>query len=271
MIIYIDVLLVLNLYINYFMLRASALFLKTPISPKRCLLASAAGAVSSLTILSPALPFAVTAFIKAVTGVIMVLIAFGRGSRTDITMRTLTMLLISFAFSGLMLALYSLCAPLDMAYSNGIAYFDIPISAVVVLTIIAYCMIKAIRYLSDKKVDHTVLSKVSVTCGTSTVVLNAYPDTGNRLCDPFSARPVIICKRDSIESILPQNVRDYLDTGIAEKIKLAPCSTVTSQGLIPVFAADSITINNVAADAMIGVCTRLDNDTDCIFNPKIIT
>ena len=51
LVIYIDVLLVVNLYINYFLVRGTSLMLRRKVSPRRVILASAVGAVGSLLIL----------------------------------------------------------------------------------------------------------------------------------------------------------------------------------------------------------------------------
>ena len=53
LVIYIDVLLVVNLYINYFLVRGTSLMLRRKVSPRRVILASAVGAVGSLLILVP--------------------------------------------------------------------------------------------------------------------------------------------------------------------------------------------------------------------------
>lgn len=52
--IYLDVLIVLNIYVNYFLLRATAKFTHTPLKTIRCIISSAIGSLFSLTILLPA-------------------------------------------------------------------------------------------------------------------------------------------------------------------------------------------------------------------------
>ena len=54
--IYLDVLLCLNLYINYFVLRATAKLLHAKLRTGRCLLAAGVGSLFSLTILLPPMP-----------------------------------------------------------------------------------------------------------------------------------------------------------------------------------------------------------------------
>lgn len=274
MIIYIDVLLALNLYVNYFLIRSAALLLRARLSPRRCLLAAAVGSLSSLLILAPALPSAAVVLIKGAVTVLLTLLAFGRGSGRDTALRTLVMLTVSFVYSGLMLALWSLAAPLGMVCGNGIAYFDIPISAVALLTIAAYCVIRLLRRFADTRISACESAEVTIKCGGGEVRLRGFPDTGNGLCDPFSGKPVIICAANALSGVLPDNVRQYLGGELPDGtgIRLVPCSTVTAQGLIPVFTADSALINGKPADAAIGVSsTAFKADFDCIFNPKILT
>ena len=49
--IYVDVLLILNLYVNYFLLRATGRLMHLPCRRKRCIAAAVAGSLCSLTIL----------------------------------------------------------------------------------------------------------------------------------------------------------------------------------------------------------------------------
>ncbi len=274
MMIYIDVLLVFNLYISYFLIRSTALLLRIRISTKRCLIAAAIGSLSSLLILVPELPATVCVLIKAAICIITVLVAFGKGSKRDVAMRSLVMLTVCFMYSGLMLALWSLASPLGMICSNGVTYFDIPISAIAVLTIICYCAIKLIRHFCDKRVNTCECAVVSITNGGNAVTLRGFADTGNGLCDPFSGRPVIICTAASINGILPENVRKYLsrDVESIEGIRLVPCNTVTAEGLIPIFSAEDISVEKKPVDAVIGVSNgAFNSEFDCIFNPKILT
>ena len=69
LVIYIDVLLVVNLYINYFLVRGTSLMLRRKVSPRRVILASAVGAVGSLLILVPDLNPILCVLIKIALGI----------------------------------------------------------------------------------------------------------------------------------------------------------------------------------------------------------
>ncbi len=271
MTVYIDVLLALNLYINYFLIRGASLILHRDISTKRMLAAATIGALFSLTILLPSLPFLLTMLIKILSGICITLTAFGFRKLPDLIINMLCFLIISFMYAGLMMALWLFAAPMGMFYHNGTAYFDIPIIVVAILTATAYAVVRFMRYLSDKRSIGHKVQDIRIHHNGCEISLKAVPDTGNSLTDPFSGKPVVICDIKAIDTIIPDNIRMYLSGDISklDGIRLAPCRTVAGNALIPIFKAEQIIINGRSADAMIGVCKH-DMGTECIFNPELI-
>lgn len=272
MVVYVDVLIAVNLYINYFLVRGAAILLHRDISAKRCMLAAAAGALFSLIILLPELPFFISALIRTVSSIAVTLAAFSGGKPPDVIIRTLCLLVISFVYAGLMLALWQFCAPLGMYYKNGTAYFDIPIIAIAAFTAAAYAVVKLLRYISDRRSLSSQARGIRIVSGGCTVELYGIADTGNSLCDPFSGKPAVICSAAAIEPIIPQSITAYLggDISAIEGIRLAPCLTVSGETLIPVFFADKVIIDDKPVDAVIGVCAK-PMGAQCIFNPKLIS
>ncbi len=273
MVIYADVLVILNLYINYFLVRAAAILLRRDISAKRCLLAAAVGAAAALAALLPEMPFWTVALLKTAVTAIMTICAFGIGNKADFLIAALCLLTISFVFAGLMMALWLFLAPFDMTYSNGVAYFNIPIAAIALFTAAAYGLVKTVRFFADKRLRCSKICAVTVTANGRTETLKGLADTGNGLRDIFSGRPAVVCARSSIEPLIPQNVLDFLDSGTAEDgIRLIPCRTVAEETLIPIFTPEKIEVSGKPACAVVGVSRApLGEDVDCVFNPEIIS
>lgn len=271
MIVYVDVLIVLNLYINYFLIRSAALMMRRSLTRKRSVLAALAGAVGSLVILLPELPFLAVVLIKTALGTLVVLIAFGRQKPADTAICALFFLVVSFIFAGVMMALWTFAAPLGMVFFNGTAYFNIPLSAVAAFTAAAYFAVRLVRFLSDKRLHCDKICEVRITLGGRGLTLKGLCDTGNELCDIFTGKPVVICQYDKIKPLVPQNVLDYFGGRSTDSLRVIPCSTVASETLVPIFKAD-ILIDGKAADAFVGVTKNpLGDDVDCVFNPKIIS
>lgn len=271
MVVYADVLIILNLYINYFLIRATAMLMRRVCARKRCVLAALAGAVGSLVMLLPELPFAVVVLYKTALGSVIVLIAFGRQKPADFAVCALFFLVVNFIFAGIMLALWTFAAPLGMVCGNGMVYFNIPTAAIIAFTAAAYCAVRLVRFFADKRIHCNKICDVKISLNDRAVTLRGLCDTGNGLCDPFSGKPVVICRFDKISPITPKNVPDYFEGRLSEELRVIPCRTISAETLVPIFKAD-ITIDGKTADGFVGVTKNpLGDEVDCVFNPKIIS
>ncbi len=271
MTIYIDVLLAVNLYINYFLIRGTALILRREISFRRCLIASATGAVFSLLLVVPQIPIFVSILIKIICCIVTVLTAFDAHNTADFMFALLCFTTVSFTYAGLMLALWAFAAPFGMLYRNGVVYFDVPLIVVASITILGYMIVRTVKYLRDKRNLSAISANIEITVGDKTIQLIGIADTGNCACDPFSGKSVVICSAEGIIDIIPENIKNYLNGNIAdvESIRLVPCTTIAGHTLVPVFKAD-LKINGKNPDAVIGV-VKMQLGADCIFNPRLIT
>ncbi len=270
LVVYLDVLIILNLYINFFLIKTAALFLKRKISRKRSFFAALLGAFGSIIILAPALPFFVTITYKILLGGGIVLIAFGKQKFRDFLVCVLFFLLTGFLFGGILSAVWTIFSPSGMLLNNGICFFNIPIGALVAFTAGAYFLMKLVKMLSDKRKRR--ICTVKVARNGKEILLRGLCDTGCEVRDVFSGKPVVICDLEKTADVIPDEVSDFLAGKLEAlvKIRLIPCSTVSGSAAIPVFKAD-VLVDGKYADALVGVSkTRLGDDVDCIFNPNII-
>ena len=271
MVVYVDVLIVLNLYINYFLIRATAMIMRRVCTRKRCVLSAFIGALGALIILLPELPFFAVVLFKIALGALVVFITFGKQKPADTAICLLFFLVVSFTFAGIMIALWTFAAPFGMVFSNGTAYFNIPISAIAAFTAAAYCAVRLVRFFADKRLHCNKVCSVTISLSECEITLRGLCDTGNELCDLFSGKPVVVCHFDKIAPLAPQSVLDYFDGRLSESLRVVPCRTVASETLVPIFKAD-ISIDGKAADGFVGVTKNpLGNDVDCVFNPKMIS
>lgn len=271
MVIYADVLLAVNLYINYFLVRGTALILRRKITPVRSLLASLVGTGGALVIFLPELHPAVSVMFRALLGFVITLVMFGRQKCIDFAVSMLCFLAVSFTFAGGMIALWNFAAPLGMYYSNGTAYFDIPIGVAAVITAVLFGAFRLTNYIIERRrpARH---SQVKIRKDDTEITLDGLADTGNSLRDSFTGKPVILASRSAVSSITPPEVLNYIagKTDGLEGIRLVPCHTVTADGLIPVFPAE-VTINDRCAEVLIGVAKQDISGANCIFDPGAIS
>ena len=275
MTVYIDILIILNLYINYLLIRAVAVITRRVCPRGRCVLAAFVGALGSLIILFPELPFFGVVLFKIALGALIVFIAFGKRrseqKTADFFIGLLFFLVVSFTFAGVMMALWSFAAPFGMVFSNGTAYFNIPISAIAAFTAAAYFTVRLARFFADKRLKCDRICEVRISANGGTVILRGLCDTGNGLRDLFTGKPIIVCTLDKIAPIAPSEIIDYFDGKLSEKLRIVPCRTIAAETLVPLFKAE-ILINGKTADGFAGVTKKaLGEDIDCVFDPKIIS
>lgn len=266
-IIYIDALFIINLYVNFFLIKACGAFLHRKISPARCVLGAASGGLSSLVILLPSLPLLLNTTIRLGIGSLLVLIVFGRGKFFK---NALVFFVINVIFAGVMLALSLFASPLGMIYNNGTVYFDISFLALLVFTAAAYFLIRVLRYFLDVKFNADRIYPVIFEYNGESRVLSAFADSGNTLTDFFTGRPVIICDKSACAGLFPEFSVSSLE--LVKGLRLLPYSTINGSGIIPVFKPDSVKIEQKEVDVLLGISNEdiNKNGVNAIFNPKLL-
>ncbi len=266
-IIYVDVLIVLNLIVNYFLLLSTARLSGRRTARLRFFLGSLFGALCSLLIFVP-LNFFVSLLVKLLITACMTFISFPyRGAVTFL--KTLGFLFfISIVYAAVMLVFCSLFAPTLIYVSSGMVYLDINILMLVGFTVCSYILIgvyERIRGAGVKSAASPIVYRMKISSKGSFAFVSAFVDTGNNLKDFFSGYPVIVCEYNSVLSILPEEIIDYYEHGgNVDKVKTAglrliPYSTISSSGLIPIFMPDYIQLSHRGGDkyaenVYIGVC-----------------
>lgn len=287
--IYLDVLICVNLFINYFILLSVTKFLHLKVTRLRLMLAALLGASYSIFILFPPVHIALSLIVKIIMSVTICLAAFGfldtfRLIKTMIVFYSMNFILCSFIFF-----IQYLLSPVGIFIKNGIVYFKLSPLLLVVSTIIIYLIIR----LSDKflwKRDLPVEScMVTITYMNKKVSLEAKIDTGNTLREPFSNDPVIVTEYTEIESILPdemKNVFKNFSIRICDRndslncynanFRLIPFSTISENGILPAFKPDKIEIlyleRTFEKDAFVCTCPQkiLDEKFKALVSPELV-
>lgn len=280
MVIYADVLVLLNLYVNYFLLLATEKICKTPLKFWRRLLGAAVGALGALYILLPQGNAALSAAVKLLISLLIVAAAFGFGSAKRFLRSTAVFYAATFAFAGVMMALWFTFKPSGMAVNNSVVYFNVSPMLLVVSTVVCYAAVALIRRLSGRKNrSDDVIHTLEITHGNTSVSINALLDTGHSLHDLFSDRPVIVVDMYVIKSLLPSSCVPALATAseppdsLKGNYYLVPYSVVSGGGIMPAFKPDKVLIDGRAElqNVLIGASTTpISGDCHALINEEIL-
>lgn len=255
MCVYLDILIILNTLVNYFILLAVDKILRIHSKRWRILLGGAVGGLSSLLLFIENLGVIMT-LLKIATAVLMVITTFGVKPIKRFIKSTFLLFAITFLFGGLMFAVYIFLDKDILIYSNGIVYFDIDLTFLIICTVISYVVITIISKITDKKAPKSKEYYVTVENAGKTISCTSLMDTGNNLREPFSGYPVIMLDKEVFCKVFTE-----------EKIRLIPISTVNGESVIKAFRPHKLIIDDFVTDKVyIGESVSQLNEYKMILN-----
>lgn len=246
-VIYADVLVVVNIYITYFLLKSTSILAKNNPDRFRLFIASFLGGIYSLSVLLPENLQMLFSVLRLGASVIFVLLAFGYTSPKSFLRLNLCFLLSSFLFAGLMLALWYFICPRGMYFNGSVVYFDIDIMTLAVLTVVCYAFLRLFdRFFKSRAPVNTVFL-CDVFYENECFRLKAFLDTGNRLTDYFTGKPVIVAQSGIFRDKLSADIKDA-EAMAEKKIRLIFCDTLGGKGVLPAFSPESVHIKGADFD-----------------------
>lgn len=242
-VIYADVLVVINFYITYILLKTTAFFCTRKPKTKGLLLSCFIGGFYSLIILIPNISDLAVSLSRIPVCIVFILLCFGFHDKISFLKISLCFVFCNFLFAGLMFALWYFIYPAGMYFNGSVLYLSIDTLTLTVLTAVCYFVIKLFDLLLKKRKPDGTLFHCILTLKGKEYPLKAFYDTGNSFSDPFSGKGISIVSREALKEAFP--TMPGVDTAClyAEyKFRFLPCSTALGEGLLPVFTAEKLHI-----------------------------
>ncbi len=250
--IYVDVLVIINIYINYGLLLLTCIFGKFPHERLKILLASLFGGIYSLIILIPYISDWVVSVSRIPALAVMTLLAFGYGGRRVYIKKVSVFFCVNLIFAGAMFMLWFLACPDNMYYNSGVVYFSIDALTLVIFTILIYSVLKVITFFMKSKVPENFIYITYIYVSGKIHSCRGFYDSGNCLNDPFSGDAVTVVNISVLNGTVSEDVFESFEDEVDRlKMKLIPVSTVSGNRLLPVFRADRIRIKGLDSDITI--------------------
>lgn len=246
--VYIDVLITVNIFIDFFLLLCTKLILNLHYSLTRLIIGSAVGGVFSLVALFPSIPGGVNLLIDIVLALPIIFIAFGNVSFKTLLKRTLVFFGCSFIFCGIMIVIYTSFKPKGMEIYNNVIYFNISPILLIILTLVCYYFMKIAGRLLKGNIGRRICD-VQIINQNNHTRFNAMIDTGCNVKEPFSGEYVIIAEKTLVENI---NIND-------QGMRIIPYQSLGGNGVIKGFCPDNVMIDGkkVSRGLYIGICENV--------------
>lgn len=223
MTIYIDVVLIENLIMNYIILLATGLILKLKIKNIRLIIGSLLGAIYTIVSYTGFLELYSNFILKIVLSVIIVYIAYNPQSVKKLCKELLFFYLTSFVFGGAAFALIYIIKPQDILMKNGLFLGTYPLKTVILAAIVAFIIIIAAFAIVKNKISKKdIFVKIEVSINGRIIETKALIDTGNMLKEPITNTPVVVIEHTLLYDSLPKEILNHLEDIIGGDFKKIP-------------------------------------------------
>ena len=278
MTIYIDVVLIENLLMNYIILFATGVILKVNIKHMRLILASLIGAIYTIIAYMSAFKIYSNIGLKFVLSVIMIYIAFNPKSVKQLFKFTLIFYLTSFVFGGAAFALIYIVKPQDILRNNGLILNSDSLKVIFISAIIAFVIIIiGFKVVKNKISAKDMYCHINIKLNHKEIETKAMIDTGNFLKEPITNTPVIVVEHTMLYDCIPKEILNHLENilggdfseipkNIKEeympKLKVIPFSSLGKQnGMLLGIKAEKVVIkteeeNKTKENVIIGIYNK---------------
>lgn len=223
MTIYIDIVLIENLIMNYIILLATGIVAKIQIKHIRLIIASLLGAIYTVISYMKVLEIYSNFLLKLLLSIIIIYIAYNPQRMRKMWKMLLIFYMVSFVFGGAAFALIYFIKPQDIIMKNGLFLGTYPLKTVILGAIVAFSLIiGTFKILKSKLSKKDIICSIEINLNNKKIKTNALIDTGNMLKEPFSNTPVVVIEKTLLYDCMPKEILNHLDEIIGGDFKNIP-------------------------------------------------
>ena len=277
MTIYIDIIIIENLIMNYIILYATGLISKNKIYYLRIFFASLIGAIYVATQYISNLAIYSNTIIKIILSIIMVLIAFNPQDMKKMFKQLLLFYLTTFTFGGVATYLIYVLKPENIIIENGMFVGTYVLKVIFMGAILgSIILIISFKMSKNKMTRKDMICQIKIKLNQKEKILNAIVDTGNMLKEPITGNPVIVVEKNALYDLMPKEIlnnTEYILGGDFEKIpedikneyisklKIIPFSSLVKQnGMLVGIKPEKVEVINEETEekdnAIIGIYSK---------------
>lgn len=237
MVVYADILILVNFIVDYFLLGISSHFLHKKPRLWRLLSGAFAGGLFSLYIFLPQTNFLFEITVHILMCGIMCFITFGAYGAKDFFRCAAVLFAVNFAYSGAMIAVWYIFKPYGMVINNSVIYFNISPLFLILFSVIGYFCVLLLRRLLENTFPQNTKCEVTIYLADKKLYLCGIADTGNSLRDVFGISQIFITEETIVDAILGEEKQN------PTRFRAIPCGTVTGEKLLDGYRIDKAEIN----------------------------
>ncbi len=223
MTIYIDVIILENLIMNYIILYATGIIAKTKIKYSRLFFGSLIGAIYAVTEYWLKINIYSNIILKFILSIIIVYVSFYPQNIKNMWKQLLFFYLTTFTFGGVATYLIYVLKPQNIIIKNGMYAGSYTLKVIFLGAILGTIIIIISFKIAKNKISKKdMFCKAKITLNKKDIYLNAMVDTGNMLKEPISGLPVIVVEYTKLYNIIPKEILNNIDLILGGDLKKIP-------------------------------------------------
>lgn len=212
MTIYLDVVLIENLCMNYIILFATGYLLKIKMNHIRLILSAILGGIYSILAYMEILEIYSNFALKIILSIVMVYMAYHAKNVKQLAKQLIFFYLTSFVFGGCAFALLYFIKPQEILIRNGTYIGTYPLKIAILGGIVGFTItVIAFHFVKKKITKKDMYCNITIYFEEKNVTATALLDTGNMLKDPITSMPVIVVEKEILKNILPEIILNNLN------------------------------------------------------------
>lgn len=269
--IYLDLLIGVNIIVNYFLLRLTLKITSCDSKNGRVILSASVGSLSSLYIFVLLDSIIIDLVVKLFFSAVMILIAVGFINIKAFLRNISVLFAVSFLYAGGMLAAWALFKWDTIIINNSTVYLNISPITLIAFSAVFYFLFIIIKSLLKRNAVKAMRCRVKLHFQNKTVELIGIFDTGNSVKDLFSDSQVIFIGEKNAVEFLNGKPSEFQNN-----YRLLPCSTVTGSKLLEAVRIDSARVfaENKEITLLKPILAisdmPIDEEYSLILNPEIL-
>ena len=212
MTIYLDVVLIENLCMNYIILFATGYLLKRRMNHIRLILSALIGGIYSILAYMEILEIYSNFILKIILSIVMVYLAYNAKNIKQLSKELIFFYLTSFVFGGCAFALLYFIKPQEILMIDGTYIGTYPLKIAVLGGIVGFTItVIAFKFMKKRISKKDMYCNITIYFNEKNIEVVALLDTGNMLKDPITSMPVIVVEKGILKNILPDNILNNLN------------------------------------------------------------
>ena len=212
MTVYLDVVLLENLCMNYIILFATGYILKIKRKHIKLIVSGLIGGIYSILVYMEIMEIYSNIVAKIILSVVMVYIAYTPKTIKELFKVLIFFYLISFVFGGCAFALLYFIKPEEIFIRNGVFVGTYPIKIAILGCIVGFIVITIAFYIVKIKLGKKdIYCDITIFFNEKNIDVKALIDTGNMLKDPITNIPVIVVEKEKLFNLLPTSILNNLN------------------------------------------------------------